>query len=465
MDQLVKLRAELAAMKMTGLRRRARDAGVPEEVLEAAEDSEEPRAQIVSLLLEAHREAEEERSSRRSVTSGLAELRAELSTLGKLSALRKRAAAAEIDNRALEEAEDSEEPRAAMVALLLEAHVAAQAQETDHNYNAAGGVMRHRAAVKAAKATRLVEELSSMKLSALRKRAMQEGLESKAIEAVYDSDDPQRALIALMVQQSNNAVENDQDDKPTTPETVVDADATKAAEKELTAMKTSALRKRAVAAKIDSLDLEAVDDADDPKAAIIALLLGAHVSSESDAAGEKEAAEKEALLAELTAMKTSALRKRAVAAKIDSLDLEAVDDADDPKAAIIALLLGAHVSSESDAAGEKEAAEKEALLAELTAMKTSALRKRAVAAKIDSLDLEAVDDADDPKAAIIALLVRMQLSVTSGTEAKATRPHFGSGQHRSAPGPTRPAEVMPPAGLGRPSGPVPKGKHVMLSYK
>ena len=53
------------------------------------------------------------------------ELRAEL-TLLKMSELRKRAAAAGIDDEAIEEAEDSDHPKTAIVALLVEVFAAAQ---------------------------------------------------------------------------------------------------------------------------------------------------------------------------------------------------------------------------------------------------------------------------------------------------------------------------------------------------
>ena len=157
----------------------ALDAGVPEETLEEATDAADPKEQVVSILLEV------ERSSNRSTAAGsqgmLDALRLELTQL-KLSALRKRAMAESVDSQALDEADDSDDPKAAVVALLLEKHRAA----------GAGAALEQ---------AQLLEELTPMKLSALRKRALAGGVESAAIEAVYDHDDPKEALIELLIQQ------------------------------------------------------------------------------------------------------------------------------------------------------------------------------------------------------------------------------------------------------------------------
>jgi hypothetical protein len=59
----------------------------------------------------------------------------------------------------------------------------------------------------------------------------------------------------------------------------------------------------------------------------------------------------ERLRLELTGMKMSALRKRALAADVGSDALEVVDDSDDPKTAMVALLLKAHADGEG---GEDE---------------------------------------------------------------------------------------------------------------
>ena len=72
----------------------------------------------------------------------------------------------------------------------------------------------------------------------------------------------------------------------------------------------------------------------------------------------------------------------------------AIDDADDPKAAIIELILAA--------AG----AEAEALRVELGQLKIGALRKRAKAVGADMGKVEeAIDEAEGPKVAIIELVV------------------------------------------------------------
>ena len=69
---------------------------------------------------------------------------------------------------------------------------------------------------------------------------------------------------------------------------------------------------------------------------------------------------------------------------VDDDALDALDDADDPKAAMVALIIKY----------EAPADDNEALIAELEAMKPGARRKRAVAAGATEDELEEADDAD-----------------------------------------------------------------------
>ena len=105
----------------------------------------------------------------------------------KLSVLRKRAVAESVDLRAVESAEDTEDPRSAMVELLVLQGVSAAA--------AAAAVE----AAGAAEKERLRLELQGMKLSMLRKRAVAECAAAGALEEAEDSADPRGALVELLI--------------------------------------------------------------------------------------------------------------------------------------------------------------------------------------------------------------------------------------------------------------------------
>ena len=163
----------------------------------------------------------------------------------------------------------------------------------------------------------------------------------------------------------------------------------------------------------------------------------AQVAAEEEQAACVQLEKEAAFRAELSALKLSELKKRARATDgISDDDVEGVDDADDPKAAVIELLVkvaeviwaqeakaalivaeeeAARVSAEEEQAAsvkKKEAA----LRAELAELKLSELKKRARATDgISDDDVEGVDDADDPKAAVIELLVKTEEAKATGS--------------------------------------------------
>lgn len=108
---------------------------------------------------------------------------------------------------------------------------------------------------------------------------------------------------------------------------------------------------------------------------------------------------------ELGTLKLGALSKRALIDGATDAQLEAAqDDEDDPKAALIALIIGLQAGP---------------LRAELQALKLGGLSSRAVAAGVDPALLEeAQDDGDDPKTAIIDLIVQ-QTALTPSVSASA----------------------------------------------
>ena len=99
---------ELQQLKLPELRKRAAAAGVSHDAIEEARDSDEPKPAIIVLIkATAARNAAKQRAQA-----------AELQQL-KLPELRKRAAAAGVDPDALEEARDSDEPKQAIIGLIL----------------------------------------------------------------------------------------------------------------------------------------------------------------------------------------------------------------------------------------------------------------------------------------------------------------------------------------------------------
>eukprot|EP01050_Picozoa_sp_SAG11_P019096 SAG11_NODE_2989_length_2787_cov_1.598586_3_plen_237_part_01 len=155
---------------------------------------------------------------------------------------------------------------------------------------------------------------------------------------------------------------------------------------EMSTMKMSALKSRALGLGVDAAAVDGVDNSDDPKQEIIALLLDVEASNDTS----------EALHAELLASNVAALKKRSREAGIAPSIVEDADDTDDPKQTLIRLLLGS--------AGSAGAVD--ALRAELAGMKVAALKKRLLAAGADVSTITAVDDTDDPKQTLIHLILK-----------------------------------------------------------
>ena len=99
--------------------------------------------------------------------------------------------------------------------------------------------------------------------------------------------------------------------------------------------------------------------------------------------------------AELRGLKLGALSKRARAAGATHDELDEAQDADDPKAAVITLILQ-HADPDRQ------------LREELRGLKLGALSKRARAAGATHDELDEAQDADNPKAAVIELIIRAE---------------------------------------------------------
>ena len=149
-------------------------------------------------------------------TSGLAVLEAELSAL-KPSARKKRAAAAGATEREIEDAEDAEDSEGAMIALIL-----------SHEQPGDSGKDDRKEALRT--------ELAAMKNSARMKRAKAAGVSDREIDEAEDDDDPQSAIIELIIAHETSTSGPDDNER------------TAALEAELSALKPSARKKRAAAA-------------------------------------------------------------------------------------------------------------------------------------------------------------------------------------------------------------------------
>jgi hypothetical protein len=99
--------AELAGMKLSAIKKRAKEVGVDEQRLEEADDADDTKAAVISLIVEQEREGK------------VAQLRAELAGM-KLSAIKKRAKEVGVDEQKLEEADDADDRKGAVIALIVD---------------------------------------------------------------------------------------------------------------------------------------------------------------------------------------------------------------------------------------------------------------------------------------------------------------------------------------------------------
>ena len=165
--------AEMIAMKLSVLKKRARKAGVDEERLEEADDADDIKGAVITLIVEADRAAH------------FVQLRRELESM-KLSAVKKRARDAGVDEEKLEEADDADDIKVAVIDLIV-----AAAQES--------AVATVAAKPKDDDLRKLREELATMKLSTLKHRAKEAGVDESALEEADDADDIKTTVIELIV--------------------------------------------------------------------------------------------------------------------------------------------------------------------------------------------------------------------------------------------------------------------------
>ena len=332
-------------------------------------------------------------------------LEAELAVL-KPRALQKRAEEAGVDDGLLDEAEDA----AAIIALI----VAKVAQEAD-----------------SARLAAIEAELLSLRPRPLQKRAEEAGVDEAELDSAADSS----AIVALILA------------KVSGKDAAVKARAEAEAEEqlaqlkeELQSLKPRQLNKRAEEAGVDEVLLDAAEDT----AAIIDLIVtlklvqpGGPFAQTKSRGGITHRPTPTATTEQLRLLPPSQLRKRAVEEGIDSTAIEAAEDAARPKEAMVALILAAAKSGNTT------------LRTELEKLTPSQRRKRAVSAGISASDIEAAEDGENPKDAMIQLI----LIVAGSARSAPPRSHTGSG-----------ARGKETTAHGGARAIVPAGKHVMLSY-
>eukprot|EP01050_Picozoa_sp_SAG11_P009284 SAG11_NODE_861_length_6847_cov_32.410492_4_plen_290_part_01 len=240
------------------------------------------------------------------------------------------------------------------------------------------------------------------KISALKQEALNKGADEVALNDVDDSDDPREAIIALLLSLHEPTQEEPTQEEP---------DAAMERERliaELTPKKMSVLKRQAMKQGAAQDKLDEIDDAEDPREAVIALLIGlwgtAHgVQDHAESKREVDAT----LRSELSVLKNSELKRRAAASGVNKAELSEVDDEEQPRDALIELIITAEAHrSTTDPSTQNVNAEAEAKLrSELSGLKRSALRRRALAVGVSEDDLEDAEDSDVPKQAVMDLIV------------------------------------------------------------
>jgi hypothetical protein len=104
---------------------------------------------------------------------------------------------------------------------------------------------------------------------------------------------------------------------------------------------------------------------------------------------------------EFMKLRPTQLKQRARESGVDAAAIDATDDADVPKEALIALLLA--LSEDSRNVEEEE--EEEVARVALAGMRVTELKRRARAAGVPEAAIDEADDAPSPKEALVALLL------------------------------------------------------------
>ena len=443
---LESLRSELMLLKMSELKKRALKSGVDDVLVGEVDDADDPKAKVISILVSA---AQRVLASQVAANPDQDALRAQLTPL-RVKQLKQRALAAGVDSKTIEDVDDADDPKEAIIVILLEvaeaaAELALHEAELDSDswtttqertlaltadasmtlpdsprFGTAEWTAEAISTDSTAQMVALRAELTPLKLSALRKRAAAAGVSEAQLDEADDSDNVKAAVVELVAHQlwSLEPVQRRE-----------------AAAKKVAAEKVAAEQ---VAAEKAVAEAEAVEKRAAERAA-------ERVAAKK-VASEKVVAENAKLRAELAALPPSQLRKRAMAAGITAESVEVAEDSSSPKEGMIVLILGAEAAGSGD----------RALREELEGLKTSQLRKRAVAVGITAESIEVAEDSADPKEGMIVLILRMSVpkllsNCDSQLRSSNSRPHHGNASGGARLDPARRAII-------------PNGKHAMLSY-
>eukprot|EP01043_Picozoa_sp_COSAG02_P044473 COSAG02_NODE_3976_length_5963_cov_1.633015_1_plen_296_part_00 len=180
---MAELRAELSALKPRALKKRAAEVGVDEEKIDEADDADDVKGTLIALIVEKEEAA--------AGAARIHALRTELEAM-KPRALKKRAAEVGVDEEKLDEADDADDVKGTLIALIIE-----KAEGGSVDSDAAGVAA---AAVAEAALAQLREELEGLKPRALKKRAAEEGVAEDKVDEADDADDVKSALIALILE-------------------------------------------------------------------------------------------------------------------------------------------------------------------------------------------------------------------------------------------------------------------------
>jgi hypothetical protein len=277
-------------MKTRGLTKRAEDMGVPDDSIDQAMDGKDPKSSLVELVLPMLCAVSRNDPD---VTSQQADIQARRSELQKMTlrALTKHADEVDLADEKIERAMDSDDPKHALIELLLSVPAAKTQQPSKphfgsfqsrsskhvmppkhmpptHTLRTTLDVVELMAlpapevgyvySTEDAEAAKLREELQAMKIMALRSHALAEGVSPDAVEDAMEGDRPKRQLVQLLV--CKLAAQREQRQQ--------------LREEELQDFGLRELRRRARTAGVDEERLEDTVETSDPKRAVIALILG-----------------------------------------------------------------------------------------------------------------------------------------------------------------------------------------------
>jgi hypothetical protein len=285
----------------------------------------------------------------------------------------------------------------------------------------------------------LEAELLSMRSSRLQQRAAEAGVRQAAIDDALDSEQPQPALVRLILDCARrDAFIGDGDGDGGGG--VASARVLKL-KAELAGLRVGVLQKKALAAGVSE---EAVDDAldeADPKATLSALILATVPTTASGGSEEQAAAAAQraqitaALRGELGTLRVGALQRRAVEGGVDAGAIDDALETDNPKLTLVDLVVEAELLAA--AARSSEA-------------KPSPASRRAELAMMEpepGAEVEPVTYAPAPAPA----------PAPAKTTAKALRPHQGTRAAKKATPQAKKAKKKQMC--------MPGGKHCMLSCK